>query len=443
METNKESNFFLRLYFKIFNSMASKGGKSRDIDPNEIHAHLIAIFPSSILMWTYTCVALYFFEDPVPGLVCLFCSLVFTGMILFYRYISKPNVFSNVLLTVALIEILTYSYYSGGFRSYALVWIGIFPLLGGMAQGIKGAIFWLLGTTVIMVVFTVLYMTGYEFPVHLIDKGYTLGKALTIFGWLVISTVFIITFIERANFTSKILQKQNQKIEDLFRVLFHDLANPLGRLTIGITLAKKKEDEAISNRGLDIAKEATDSMLEITQNIRKIYATRKGKVSIASVMTPLNEAVTYLQSIYATDLERKRLRLEYNFEKNHGFHVFVEPVSFKNQVLGNIVCNSIKFSPEGETILISVYPFDQHNYAVEIKDNGIGMSKALIASLYDLSKKTSRPGTKGEAGTGFGMYIMKSYMDMYQGQVLIDSAEGGPESPSGTTVKLILKGEWK
>jgi signal transduction histidine kinase len=158
-------------------------------------------------------------------------------------------------------------------------------------------------------------------------------------------------------------------------------------------------------------------------------------------MTSLNDSVEYLQKIFASELEKKNVRIAYDLDRNRGLHLLVEPVSFKNQVMGNIISNAIKFSHPGGQIEINSYPMNHHYHVVEIRDHGIGMPQALIEHMFDLSKKTSRPGTGGEIGTGFGMHIMKSFMEMYQGQVLIESIEGKDENKCGTTFRLILKGQ--
>jgi signal transduction histidine kinase len=80
-------------------------------------------------------------------------------------------------------------------------------------------------------------------------------------------------------------------------------------------------------------------------------------------------------------------------------------------------------------------------HVIEIEDHGIGMSPALIESLFDINKKTSRLGTSGESGTGFGMHIIKSFIEMYQGKINIESSEKS-QTGKGTVIKLFLKAEW-
>jgi signal transduction histidine kinase len=241
----------------------------------------------------------------------------------------------------------------------------------------------------------------------------------------------------------RLLQEQGKKIDDLFRVLFHDLANSLGRLSIGLSIARRQENSPQTNRGIEISSEASASMIEITQNVRRMYAVSKGKGELDLQLTPLNPAVDYLRQIFQDDLRKKGLTLEYDARKHDELYLEVEPVSFKNQVLGNILANAIKFSHPGGKIFISAYPLNHHYVAVEVRDEGIGMPPELVEQIFDLSKKTSRSGTGGEVGTGFGLHIMKSFVEMYHGEVVVSSVEARGQGRGSTTFTLKLRGCWK
>ena len=65
------------------------------------------------------------------------------------------------------------------------------------------------------------------------------------------------------------------------------------------------------------------------------------------------------------------------------------------------------------------------------------MPSDLVADLFDISKATSRPGTSGELGTGFGMPLMARFMKIYGGSISVESRERVEGVPDyGTTVFL-------
>ena len=432
----------LSWYFKLYNFVASERLKQNDVDQRQIHVQLVTVLSTGLLMWAYAFLAYFTMSSPVAGIIGFICSLIHLLSPLLYRFTNDTYFICNVLLGAGLIHQGSFSFYSGGFMSPILIWYGILPMLGGIMYGRKGAITWVVCTLGVASSFLALHLAGFIFPYVISETGILWAQALLVFGWIFLSSLMIIVYSGLREFTESRLVEQGHKIDDLFRVLFHDLANPLGRIAIGLSLAKKKIPEGETNRGLDIATEASDSMLEITQNIRRMYAVSKGKANVDLHYAPFSRTIEYIKKVYGQEMERKHIQLEFNEDKNTGLRILVEPVSFNNQVVGNIISNAIKFSPQESKIVINVYPVGHETVALEFKDQGIGMPVLLVNQIFDLSKRTTRSGTMGESGTGFGMHIMKSFVEMYGGQVGIESSEGSQGNPSGTTIRLILRGKW-
>ena len=75
-----------------------------------------------------------------------------------------------------------------------------------------------------------------------------------------------------------------------------------------------------------------------------------------------------------------------------------------------------------------------------MSDDGIGIPDSILTKLFDDEAKTSRPGTGGEPGTGFGMPIVKSYMDIYEGNIeVLSKVKDNGQNDSGTTFNLLFK----
>jgi signal transduction histidine kinase len=119
--------------------------------------------------------------------------------------------------------------------------------------------------------------------------------------------------------------------------------------------------------------------------------------------------------------------------------VLAEATSLNHNVLNNLISNAIKFSRPGSTIDISS-SVSGDNILLIVQDHGIGMPKDLIANVFRTDKPTSRTGTSGEKGTGFGMPVVNSYMQRFGGSISIESVTE-TESPAtqGTRVTLSFK----
>lgn len=426
-----------KFYYKIFNFVAKNRLEKDDVDLRRIHTHTVAVLTTGLLMWAYAILALLTISSPVPGIVGLICATIHLLSPLLFRLYSNAFLISNFMIGSGMLHQGTFSYYTGGFESDILIWFGILPLLAGIIAGRKATLFWSIVVTIWSAVYLILHLNGYVFPNLINANGMLIAHSLMVFGWIFLGTCMIYVVLTMNENQERKLAEQNTKIDDLFRVLFHDLAGPLSRISIGLNISKKELTPESKEHGLDIAIKATDIMLEITQNVRKMYAVSKGRLNNDLSYYPLVDAIEYVTRLYSVELERKHIHLDFETKKYRGLLLLVEPVSFKNQVLGNIISNAIKFSPLESRILIRSYSVPEF-HVVEIVDQGIGIPKALQDHLFDITKKTSREGTMGEPGNGFGMHIMKSFVEMYKGKMEIESKESG----SGTTVRLFLRAKW-
>ncbi|GAA3941477.1 PAS domain-containing sensor histidine kinase [Hymenobacter algoricola] len=102
------------------------------------------------------------------------------------------------------------------------------------------------------------------------------------------------------------------------------------------------------------------------------------------------------------------------------------------QVINNLVSNAIKFTPDGGRITVGVA---RHGNAarISVADTGVGIPAQYQAELFEKFTRARRPGLRGEKTTGLGMSIIKTIMELHQGRIWFDSAEG-----TGTTFYLEL-----
>lgn len=428
----------MKLYDKLFRFIASKRIQKGDLDLRKVHSLTAVVLSTSVLMWAYAFLAYYTISSPIPGIVGFICSTIHLLSPLLFLFSADAFMIANLLLAAGIIHQATFSFYTGGFTSFVLIWFGILPMIAGILAGRVATILWAVLTSVIAGSYLAFHLNGFQFPDLISSEGRLIAQFLIVFGWIFLSTSIIYVLLVLNEQKERMLAEQNTKIDDLFKVLFHDLAGPLSRISIGISLAKENDSQEKRDYGIEVVSRANESLADITQNVRKMYALSKGKLESNLVYYPLNEAMEYIQRVYAFEMLKKNIRLEYDAKKFEGLHFLVEPISFKNQVLGNAVSNAIKFSKPDSKIRVDAYPHDSHSHVIEIADEGIGMSKELQDSLFDIHKKTTRKGTSGESGNGFGMHIMKSFVEMFQGKLIIESYD--EKYPvQGTNLKIILK----
>ncbi|GAB3239655.1 hypothetical protein GCM10027346_33100 [Hymenobacter seoulensis] len=102
------------------------------------------------------------------------------------------------------------------------------------------------------------------------------------------------------------------------------------------------------------------------------------------------------------------------------------------QVINNLLSNSIKFTPDGGRIRVGL---EEHpdQVLITVADNGIGIPDEFQDTLFERFTPARRTGLRGEKTTGLGMSIIKTIVELHQGRIWFESAEG-----QGTTFFIAL-----
>jgi signal transduction histidine kinase len=93
------------------------------------------------------------------------------------------------------------------------------------------------------------------------------------------------------------------------------------------------------------------------------------------------------------------------------------------QVVMNLVSNALKYSPSGATVRI-VAERKRDHAEISVIDKGIGMTEAECAQVFEKFTRADRPEVRKVSGTGLGLYITKSLVEMQHGQVWVHSEPG-------------------
>jgi PAS domain S-box-containing protein len=103
-----------------------------------------------------------------------------------------------------------------------------------------------------------------------------------------------------------------------------------------------------------------------------------------------------------------------------------------DQLLGNLVSNAVKFTPEGGRVTVSVSSQDE-SALIEVSDNGIGVPEAELDELFTRFFRSSTATENAIPGTGLGLVIAKAIAEAHGGQIAVESRQG-----VGTTFKVTL-----
>jgi signal transduction histidine kinase len=216
-------------------------------------------------------------------------------------------------------------------------------------------------------------------------------------------------------------EKNAERMSTFVKVLTHDLSNYLTVITFNAQMLKDSGRNTPDwQEKLNKIIRAGNNQKDVMESIRTLKAAEDGKVDFT--LEPVDMA-TVLDSVKDTQelaANQKGVILRFPDLSKGQCMVFAERHSLTHSVLNNLMTNAIKFSLPGKTVEIDLKATDD-KVAITVIDSGIGIPATLIDKLFDAEAKTSRKGTSGENGTGFGLPIVKAYVDRYRGSISVTS----------------------
>ena len=226
------------------------------------------------------------------------------------------------------------------------------------------------------------------------------------------------------------LQQRQKQLQELVHILSHDLKNSLSGITMTMDLAEleKKHLDEYSDRIREMANNGISLI-----NLARTMLLMEEK---PFVLKPTNLSDCLEQSIGILEplIESKSIRLL--ISKEDDYFIQAEPTTLVNSVLNNILTNAVKFSEKESEIQLSIIR-ENKRIALKLRDFGIGIPEEMKENLFNIHKSVSREGTMGEKGTGFGLSLLKKFMNAYGGDVTVNSSVVSKDNfPRGTEITL-------
>lgn len=226
------------------------------------------------------------------------------------------------------------------------------------------------------------------------------------------------------------LRKQNDELKQLnktkdrlFSIIAHDLINPFNSI-IGLSEVFKEEYTHLTeNERIELMTTVNISanrIFALLQNLLLWARNQTNSVKFMQVSFMLRGVLLESTDFLSETLSRKGLSLTIDCPET--LSVFADSDMVKT-IVRNLVSNAIKFSYRDGEIAIVCTSKDK-KVMVEVKDNGMGMTRDTIAQLLSMQTSHTSTGTEGEPGTGLGLLICREFVDWHKGELTISSKPG-------------------
>ncbi len=210
--------------------------------------------------------------------------------------------------------------------------------------------------------------------------------------------------------------------DDFVSIASHELRTPMTAIRSYVWMAINRSDIPLSDRlkrYLERTLISTERLINLVNDMLNISRIESGRVEIKpqpfSLSTLLNDV------IFEVDAKAKERKVTVIAPQAQIPNVFADADKV-HQVLLNLVGNALKFTPSGGRIDILTFS-DGHFVEVTVKDNGVGISKEDLFKLFTkfgrLDNSYVAAATSG--GTGLGLYICKSLVELMGGKIKVSS----------------------
>lgn len=233
--------------------------------------------------------------------------------------------------------------------------------------------------------------------------------------------------------------KQIDKLKDEFVSLAsHELRTPMTAIKSYLWMALSGKGGVLSEKlkfYLDRAYTSTDRLIKLVNDMLNVSRIESGRIVLAIKPTNLNDLIADTITEVLPRAQELGVNVAFNPMQNLPY-VQADPDKIK-EIIINLIGNSLKFTPQGGRIGVDI-SMSNDTALVKVSDNGKGISNENMAKLFQ------KFGTFGDSyltkqsaqGTGLGLYISKSLIELHGGKIWAESDGEGKGTRFFFTLRL-------
>lgn len=249
---------------------------------------------------------------------------------------------------------------------------------------------------------------------------------------LLLLVVALIKHIQYKNKFEKEIIKAKDKAEEINRLksyfisnISHELKTPINVILCAAQLleSKKVDNYNINNKNntIDIIKDNSYRLIRLINNIIDV---EKGEVEELTLNLKKDNLVSLIEDIVTSVIpyaKRKELNLIFDTEEEE--IIMDMDIEKIERIILNLLSNAIKFSNENGNIYIRIM-LNNDDVDIVVEDEGIGISKDDIPYIFDKFIQVDNTFNRKNEGSGIGLAIVKSFIEIHNGKIMVESQVG-------------------
>lgn len=245
------------------------------------------------------------------------------------------------------------------------------------------------------------------------------------------------TIIEQTRKDKEFAMEASEAKSMFLANMSHEIRTPLNGIVGFTELLKDTALHDEQREFVDIIEKSSENLLEIINNILDLSKIESNKLEIEEIVFNAQEEFESAVEVYAVRASEKHIDLGCFIDPELERPIKGDPTKIKEVVI-NLLSNAVKFTNSGGQITVDIrrIPCEEENTArvkFSVKDSGIGVTKEQKENIFEAFGQADSSITRKYGGTGLGLTISSSFIDLMGGQLDLESEPG-----QGTTFFFTL-----
>jgi two-component system phosphate regulon sensor histidine kinase PhoR len=210
--------------------------------------------------------------------------------------------------------------------------------------------------------------------------------------------------------------------KDFLGNVSHELKTPLFTVQgyILTLLDGAMEDKSLRKKYLQRANKGVERLIYIVKDLDLITKLEVGDLNLEVGDFDIVELVRNVFELLEMKAAKKNITLTFDMDYTKPIYVKGDKEKIQ-QVLTNLVVNSIKYGQQNGTTELSVENLIKNKVIIRVTDNGEGISKQHLARIFERFYRVDKSGSRAEGGSGLGLAIVKHIIEAHNEKIYVES----------------------